>query len=290
MDGNQFCRVCIFDFSDVVSYLQEWVSEKRKEEPSLSLELLADRAGLSSPLLLARVLKRKKPLRLKHLEWLLPMLELKTDQEVELLRLMVLRDSSKNEDERIFFQAWIEKKVQQVNVLRKQTLLSTGDVFFDWIPMGILSLIQSGAVVTSVSEIQDRFRFPTSRERIQKSVKALLESRLIRLNSDGCFELLCEGVSTQSDIPISSIHEYYKQVSELAKSSVLMPTSDRELQCFSIPLPASKFHEFKDMLRGWRAELCGMSGDGRSESGKSGEVMTVYQANLQLFPLTKSIP
>lgn len=271
--------ISVFEFNDPREFLTSLFRERKEQSSELKVKDWAQELGLEQPKLLVRLLKGEKPLRPSHLSWLAPALGL-DPRSALYFRLLVLRSSAKIPEAIETLNEALDS-VRRVHGVQQRAVHANQEVFGDWLCMAILSLIQIEPTLGSVDAIRSKLRFDVAAERVIHAVERLERAGLLRLVPGEGFELLQQAVSTPQDMPIQAVHQYYRQVNELAQESTQTPVLEREFQCFSVALPREDFGRIKELVRGWRQELAQL------EQSKAPKSDTVYQANLQIFPLTQ---
>jgi uncharacterized protein (TIGR02147 family) len=122
---------------------------------------------------------------------------------------------------------------------------------------------------------------------MSNTLDSLIALDLIQVNDEGLlyrsngatFE---KNMQSLNDIAIPNVHQYYHDVFSLALEAIASPVDQREFQCFNLILNSHQLIKYKQMVREFRKKLL-------EEFKSEAETNTLYQVNLQLFPVTSEI-
>lgn len=264
----------IYDYSDVIVYLTACFVHRKEQEPGFTTKAWSEEMGLKTPDSLIAILKGKKPLKLKYLDFLEKGLKLESSEKIYLQVLIQHARAEKPREKKAF-----ELLLALLSPGRGMQVTQDTTLFSDWMSVALLSLchIETIDEDAAVRAFSDRAEAGVVRAAIEK----MLERGLLAKDAQGYLKRTGIGLTSPNDGPNAGGKAYYKQVSELAKHAADIRAAEREFQCFSFAMNPDKLALAKELIRSFRNQLSALC---------DGEATQVYQANLQLFPVTKAVP
>ncbi len=267
----------LYDYRDPVLFVIDTFDYRRKADEAFSVRRWAKEMGLSSPVQIADILNRKRSIKLKDVDALQLGLGLDPTQKL-FFQLLLKLTAAQTQEDRMLFETLIAHHLPGADDHTLRT--DNDDVFSHWSNMAILTLCRVPGFQVRVDTLAEVFEGRVDRTRIETAVALLLNEGLITIESDGCLRRTSTSVATHTDRPNLGAHSYFRQVADLSKEAISLPLDEREFQCFSFALSPRQMPIAKELVRSLRTRLSALTDETASQ---------IYQANLQLFPLTDEL-
>ena len=256
--------------------LREELFKRKEKNPSYSIRAFARDLGMSQPLL-TWVLSEKRPLTLKQAYKIVTLLGFTPDQENKFLELVSVQIAGNPS---------LSKKMAQARNTRDATFtpihleLEKFRLISRWYHLAILNLSTlknfksdpawiSNALGISSNEARDAV-YRLKRLGYLKEEKGSLTASKLHLKID-------PGTSTQA------VRAYHEEMTEKAaeelKKTDPQSFEKRDITSISLAVDSNRIPEAKEFLAWVRDEM--------RRRFTTGEIDSVYQLNLQLFPITK---
>ncbi len=274
---NLKSTLSIYNFSSLPLFLSHCFKTEKQKTPSLTVKDWADQIGFDSPDVLVSILKGKSPVKMKLADLLRQGLNLDAS-EFNYLKALILNSYFKSEEEKAAFEVLLSQYRPQSS-LATVIRVDDGSVFSSWLDSAIVEMTKLQDFRLSEDQIEKRLRKKVSKEVLNERIQKLKEVGLLEETGDGNLKAIQAAISTTTDYPIASVQKYYTEVSQLAAEASVLPTGEREFQCFSMAMNSKELLLVKTMLRDVRARL-------ENSAGSSPDSQQVYQINLQCFPVT----
>lgn len=268
----------IFDFNDPIDFLKAYFDYLKIRTPDLSVRKWSIRLGISSPEILMLIFKNKKRISLTLIPTITNSLKMSAE-ETQYFDLLVKHSKSINDEEKnLYAQKMAEMRAQQK--MHFHTVKNL-DIFSNWIYSAILEFCNLKQEVCTEKTIIDSFKIKVAPEIIEEAIEHLLDQQLLSRDEKGNLSKIPFHIISKNDIPVKSVHNYYRQTAELAKEACDIDLNEREFQCMTISLSHSDIPAYKEAIREFRKKITAMKLTHKPDQ--------VFQLNVQFFPLTKGI-
>lgn len=270
--------VSIYNYENPSQFLLDRVGDLQRNDAGLSIRLLAKRMGFKSHSLLLMLLQGKRPLRVKHAQFLARGLGLNSTEQLY-LQALIQYESARDMEEKQLCQHWLS----EINPrpLPSARVLQEFECVSNWIHMAILALSDLPGFAENAQAIARRFRNAVKPAEVRAAIERLKSLGLLQYNKDGLLQATDARLTTQDDVANQGARKYHGQVVELSKAALEnTPLEQREFQSFTIAMDSARIPEAKEMIRKFRIQFA-------REMGK-GVANEVFQCNLQFFQLTES--
>jgi len=269
----------VFDYTSARQFMLDSLAEKQRRNPGYSLRQWCNKMGLQSHTLLTLLLQGKRPLRIKHAQFLSKGLDLNSQENLYFQALIQLENAETLEEKNLC-RLWLSDLHPGGNFTTRE--LDEFSAISDWVHMTILSMSRLKGFTGAEEEIRKKLGKKISIHEVRMAVNRLLDLGLLE-KKDGTLVPTYHRVVTKDDVANSGAREYHRQVIDLAKNAIEeQDVSERELQSFAIAVPNEKIDLAKQMIRKFRTQFAEAIG---ASIGTGDEV---YQMNMQFFRLTES--
>ncbi len=266
----------IYNYKEPVSYIQDFIQLKKQSDNNFSIKKWSEELGFTSPAVLIEILKGKKNLRPSIVKNIIDKIGLDKSEYMYFMS-MVGKSKSTTDLEEMLYDLFMNELTPSTKESFSSKRFSDGVFFSHWIFTTILSLAELKNFKMNALNIQISLREELPIELIQSALDYMTVKGLIRINKDETATLVYDLISTENDKKHQHVENYYKQVADLSKKAIHIPLDQREFQSFSIVLNKDQLPLAKEIIRQCRNKLTQLH---------SSEGETVYQSNLNLFPLT----
>lgn len=268
----------IYEYQSARQYILDSLAARKKVEPGFSIRSFARSMGLKSHTLLIMLLQGKRPLRVKHAEFLSKGLKLNS-QERLYLQALIQFESANTEEERDLCKLWMadlnpgyaDQRIREIEDMR---------IVSHWVHTAILAFADLESFSGTAEEVTERLGGKVSLHEVRAAIERLLLAGLLIREDSGKLRGTGEIITTKNDKLVPAGRTYQAQTCELAKTALeTQPLLSREFFSFSIAIDRAQIPLAKELIRKFRAQfyqaMCNSSGN------------DVYQMNLHFFELTK---
>ena len=243
----------------------------------LSVRKWAKILGVNTPELLMDILKRKKKMSLNLVKDVSKGLKLDPSEQLYFEVMVKFANETSAKEKQL--QEILLAEIAQLRGTK--ILVEDNDVFSHWVHMAILTMSRLKNIKCNKETIQEYLLEPVSQEIIDQSIDRLVRLDLIKSDENGNLTRTQDHTTSKNDAFQKSPHNYFEQVSELAKKGSQVLADEREFQCFSLAITHEQIPAFKEVIRNFRAKVAALADTENADQ--------VYQFNIQFFPLTSQV-
>ncbi len=271
----------IYRYRDPVRYLSDVFAHRKSTEPAFTVRSWAREMEWDGPEQLLAILKQKKKAKHKHLPFLQKSLAL-DPIELTYFQAMISLASAETTEER----GILELALSNISPGEKQEITRAEDklLFSHWLHAALLTIYQQdGMAGQALSDVIGHLKTPVTANEALEEAQVLVEYGYLRETEPGHFISTPSFVATRTDRAHEGARAYYREVGKLANAAIDgCELGEREFQCFAFAVPESELATAKALVRQLRTQLSKLTVDSLDPT------RVIYQANLQLFPLTGS--
>lgn len=263
----------IFEYESIHAYLVDCYKVKKDRNTQFSIRSWAQSLNLSGHATLSRYLKGNTKVQLQHIPHFSKNLNLRK-KEAQYFEVLVMISYAKTESEKNYF----IKKLIELRPYKKEDFLNF-DFISDWINTAIIEMTSLKDFRLESSWIKEKLHFDVPEERIQRSIRHLINNKLIERNKDKIEKIYPRLTSINNNAKNKSIRKYHKQVLELAKTSIEnQETSKRYLNSCTMTIKEENLPKAQEAILEFREKMACLL---EEQSGDK-----TYQLNVQFFSLT----
>lgn len=258
--------------------MSDYYQKRKKQDSWYSYRFMANKIGMDAGYLV-KVFQGKLNLPLKYIEPLGVLLELQAN-ELAYFETLIRFDRSKDSQEmKELFQ-----KLQDLRETPKQNIeYDRYEYFQSWVHSAIRALVDIVNISEDFKELGGLCRPKIGPKEAKYSVKLLERLGLIYKNSEGFWRSSYSNLSTGESWRSHAIQEYQSQMIKMAEESLQRhPKEKRDISSITLTLKESDLAEARLRISDFRKKMINWVSGNSNEEG-------VYQFNIQLFPLTKSV-
>lgn len=285
-------RPVVLNFDSPVDFLNNYFDYKFYHDSTFSLKAWAMKANVKFPRL-KDVLKERTPIKSGYFENAQHLLEMCEEEYFYFLSLIRYFNAKKPSDKKMFTtlldhlkEVYFSKDSHKIgkcfvslesNAVEKEKIKS--HIFKNHLCMTILSMVHLKGFSLRVEDIESMLIYKNAQVEVEEALELLKKYELIKV-INGKINPQINEFFTRSDVKMLPVHEYYEDVSDLAKKAIEQDVTKREFQCFTFSLKEEDITELKDMIRRFRYKVCRL---------EKTQADFVYQVNFQAFPIAKTL-
>jgi uncharacterized protein (TIGR02147 family) len=271
-------RPSVFEYSDYRAFLGDTYHYLKTRFRHFSFRYFSRKAGFASPNFLKLVIERKRNISPDSIPRFADALKL-SRSESEFFAHLVQFNQSKNPSQRAdSAKAMLQcKGFQKIYPLRQAEYAYYANWYY--IPVRELTLVNH---FQEDPEWISRAVFPAIKPMEAAQALRDLESLgLLVRDANGRLRQAQRTVNTDNEVSSSAIARYHKDMLAMASESIdRVPRSNREISAACVPLSKDAAARVKAMIQDFRREILILASEDQDPE-------TVYQINLQLFPLSQ---
>jgi len=269
--------VNVYDYLDYRKFLKEYYEEKKEEDPNFSHRFVASSVGFDASTF-TKVINKKRNLSLKLAVKLSRLLQFKK-KESEYFNLLILFDQShSHEDKKQYFEQLLTFRALKVKTLDAEEY----KYFEKWYYIAIRELLGFYKFKGDFNVLARMLEPPIMPKEAKKAIQQLKTLGLIRTNADGYFEPTDQHVSTGDEWGSIAIANYQLSTLGLALEAInRFPRDIVDFSTMTIKMSKKNLGMVRDKIKQLRKDLASLE-------CSSSEATSVYQVNVNVFPLTKT--
>ena len=267
----------IFKYENYRTFLRDYFIEQKQLMKMFSHRFFARRAGFASSSFCSHVMDGKKNLSVESINKMISGLEL-DGKAARYFETLVLYNQSKTLHER-------ELYFTQLNKIRKSTKFYRVNkkqfIFYDkWYYSVIRELAVYGNWGGDFEKLGKMVIPPVSKEKAKKSVSTLLEIGLLAKDDKGKYHQSSKVITGESAPPVA-INKLKKEfLFKAIDSEEKFKKPQKYSSSATLSMSVKSYEKAKKMIDELRRQILVMAMD-------DPKVEKVFQANFQMFPLTK---
>ncbi len=267
-------NLSIFDYTDPLKLMSDHYAQRKLNDPTFTIRAWASEMGLESPALLAMILKKERPLKLRFVGFLSKGLKLDPAEQLY-FKILIMMSTAKSQEERETLEVVLRCFSPSPHF--KANYTQNSSIFDHWSTMAIFSAARIKDLPGNAQTLSETFLNRVDPQTIEQGIELLESEGIIKKEGDSLTPVF-DRVSSQNNVPNDGARKYYRQVLDLAKEAVDLPVEERAFQSFSLAIRKEQLPLARELIFDLRNKLDALEGNDASQ---------VYQANLQLFPISK---
>lgn len=278
-------NIKVYDFTDYRSFLKEFYNQMKEINKNFSYQMFSDKAEIKSRGFLYNVIQGKRKLDQAHVLGLVSAMKFDKHETEYFEHLVSYNNANAMKEKAYFFEKLMAVKSKGNSAWEPQIVRNEQYDFYSQIHHSIIrSLI-------GIHKVSDDFQalaksiFPKlTVGQIKKSVTLLEKLGFIRRKEfDDSYELIENHISTLPDVQSLAIKNYHKQSGELALTALSdLPVNERNISSVMVGISKNSYARLCTEIEIFRNKISKIAEEDNDPD-------TVYQVNIQLFPLTKTV-
>jgi uncharacterized protein (TIGR02147 family) len=266
----------IYEYLDYQQFLQEYIESKKKETPWFSFRFLALKLNMDHSNLVKIVLKKRHASRKNAID-VAKFLKFNA-KETEYFITLVEFNKAKNQAKS---RQLLEKLIAIKNINLTKIEPHQYDYYRQWYNTVIYTLLDFYEFRGDFAALAASVNPPITVKQAKESIELLENLQLIRREDDGRYVQTKKMITTGQSWHSVAIQTFQEEMMKRAMNSLLThPRGVRDISTLTMSLSQSDMEAIREATLQYRASVIKII----NESEKSD---SVYQLNVQFFPMTK---
>jgi len=270
----------IFTYTDYRLFLRDLFEESKKENRRITQKAVLEKMGVSSTGFFSNVIAGKKNLTLSQVKKICEILKLKKAQQRYLEYLVLYAKTKSIEDKKEYFDRVISLQKIKMKVLDKKQV----GVFAQWYYVFIRELLNFYKFKDDYKELAQMLDPPIKPAEAEQAIKDLSELGLISKGADGYYRQTDSILTTGNEVQSLQLANFQLNTMDMAKRALQkIRAKERDISVLTISLSRDCFSLVKSEIQEFRKKLLKIAYNDQKTD-------TVYQCNIQFFPVSKTAP
>jgi uncharacterized protein (TIGR02147 family) len=266
----------LYTYYDYRKYLNDFYKEKKSKDAFFSFRYISKRVGIDHGLLV-KIFQGERHIGSTSVPNFARLLQL-SDRQAEYFGLLVLYGKAKTDEE---IKHYFEKILTFSEVRSHQVEADKYEFYQKWYYTVIREIIHILPFTGDYKGLSEMVEPPITPAEAKKAVALLERLGFIRRNTQGFFEQTAPFITTGEEWKSIAIRSFQKECLRLAARALdEIPKDMRDISTVTLTLDDKGFEKIRQRVFTFQQELIGIA-------GACAKVNTVYQVNVQVFPLSK---
>jgi uncharacterized protein (TIGR02147 family) len=268
----------LYDYTNYRDYLRDLYLEKKEQQAGFSFRVLSRITGFSSPNFLKLVMEGKRNLSQVGARKICKGLKLEKNQTIFFKNLVLFNQAETTGEKQKFAEALLG-----VRAYRKAHPLSKAQFtyFANWYYIPIRELCSLRGFREDYPWMASQIVPPIQPQEAKRAVGELLKLGILKRNEKGRLELSALNITTGDEVTQSSVAHYHREMLQRASESIdRIQREHRDISGVAMGMSLSTAQKIKEKIQIFRSEIVDLV-------SKDDDPNTVYQLNIQLFPLAQ---
>jgi uncharacterized protein (TIGR02147 family) len=266
----------IYQYLNYCQFLNDALRERKRNNPHFSYRYIASHLNLKSPGFMNWVIHGRRKLPESLIQKIAELFKL-GDREREYFALLVRYNHCNDLSEReALFKQLLGFQKRQSKVLRPQQY----QLFGKWFYLAIREFIRVFKFKDDFRELAGMLRPKIKSKEAREAIDILQKIELIGRSEDGTFKPVETLITTGDTWASEHIKNLQMQLLDMGKKALVdIPKQERDVSNLTFCASEKTMHRIADEIAALRQKILAMSENDI-------EADTVYQCNMQLFPVT----
>lgn len=265
----------IYEYLDYRGYLKDYYEARKKENDAYSYRFVGAKVGLD-PGYVLRVMRGKYHLSEKSISAFEKLCKL-TGRQAEYFRTLVHFGKCKSEDQKRFY---LEKLIHLRSTGSRKVEAAQYEFYQKWYYAAVRSLIGFYPFKDDYQALAEKLSPPITVPEARSAVALLERLNFIRKGPGGFYEITDTLITTGKDWRSHAVKAFQAETMRLAGESLARHGKDRrDISTATVAVAAKDLDAFRERIREFRESVLNLA-------ARSPEADTVYQFNVQWFPLS----
>jgi uncharacterized protein (TIGR02147 family) len=270
-------KINIFEYTDYRKYLKDYYNEQKSVNKAFSYRYFAQKAGFNSSGLFKDITDGRCNMQSGMIMKFSKTIGLNKKEEEYFENMVYFNQAKSTEEKKRYFERMMrfyDSKAYKVDA-------NQYEYYTKWYYSAIRELLAIGKFKDDYNLIAGKLNPKISSGQAKKAIQILSKLSLIRKNKSGYYECADEIITTGPEIKSLSVANFQKVMMEMAKEAIdRHPSSHRNISTVTFSASKAVYKDIEKELIACRKRILNMI-------KQCNNMDSVYQLNLQLFPLTK---
>ncbi|NLE00758.1 MAG: TIGR02147 family protein [Fibrobacter sp.] len=261
-----------FEYRD---FLKDFFEEKKKNNPFFSYRVMGKRVGIDASHLV-KIFQKQRHISSPLIDNLIKFCELKESDALYFSTLVHFNKAKSDHDAKLHYEKLLELKGIKTYSLEKNQY----EFYTKWYYTAILILLEFYPFTDDFKALAQKVSPAISEAKARKSIELLQQLNLIRRDGDGPYYLTNKIITSGEHCRSIAVRAFQEETIKLAAEALQRhPREKRNISTVTITISQSNLDIINDMIKEFRQKLLKYA---EAENNPD----TVYQLNIQLFPLS----
>lgn len=271
-------NISVYDYLDYRLYLQEWLKEKKEQNPAWSHRMVAEKVGLKSGGHISLILNGKANLKEPALEAFIRLLKLTENEATYFRNLVLYNQASDHQSQKECYERLLACQDSKVTVLQADQYAYYSRWYYSAVREALSIFDFKGH---EFKELGEQMIPALDSAQVSEAFEFLTRLRLIAPDSQGFWRATDRILSTGPQQSGLYFNEHVFQILDLARCAIQrIPTGEKYNSWISMAIGPSSFAKIVEELRATRKRILKII-----ENDPTPE--RVFHLNLNLFPFTQ---
>ena len=266
----------ITEYLDYRDYLYDFYKEKRQESSYFSYRFISNKVGVD-PSHIAKSFLKKRHIPERALTAFIDLCNFNT-RDAECFKLLVKFNKAKTDKEA---KQWYEKLLSLKDVNSSKIEKGQYEFFKKWYYSAILVLLETYEFSGDYRKLSNKLTPEIKFSEAKEAIELLMSLELIEKNRKGVYIPTDKNITTGETAGQIAIKNYQQEAIRMASESLFRhKKEERDISTVTISVSRNDMSAVGEMIRDFRQALLRYSEEMTTAD-------SVYQLNVQMFPLSK---
>ena len=268
----------VYEYDNFREFLRDFCVAAKAADKKYSFRYFSRVAGFVSPSHIKRIIAGERNLSIKGIEKLAKALKLGNDEFFFFKNLVLFNQSETSEEKQGFAREILRSRnYRKIHPLSKMQF----NYFSRWYLVPIRELVALAEFKEDPEWIAKTIKPAITTQEATQGLKDLIEAGLLVRDPLGKLIQANSNVTFPDTITASFYIRYHKEMLSKAADSIdLVPRERRDISNVTFGLSLQAMEKIKEMIKKFREDVL-------EEAAKDQSANSVYQLNLQLFPVAE---
>ena len=267
----------LFEYFDYQEFLRDFYEEKKRNNPFISYRYLGQHMHLD-PGFLLKVLQGRLHLAERSVPSVCAFLKF-SERESRYFEILVRYNKAKTtSDIKLYFE-----KLMSLRESRARPVEESQYAFYQkWYHSAIHALLSIYEFRGGFKKLASMLSPPITAKQAQESIRLLTRINMLKRDDDGIYRPADAFVTTGEKWHGAAIRDFQKETINLSAQSLDLHVKElRDISTITVALSAKDLPEIRERIRQFRQSILTLDNDNEPD--------TVYQVNIQVFPMTRAL-
>ncbi len=267
----------MFEYFDYQQFLRDFYEEKKQQNPYISYRYLGNRMRLD-PGFLLKVIQGKMHLAERSIPTVCAFFKF-SERESRYFEVLVRYNKAKTiSDIKLYFE-----KLMSLRECRARPVEESQYAFYQrWYHSAIHALLSIYEFRGEFKKLASMLSPPISAKEARESIALLKKIGMIKIDENGVYRPTESFVTSGEKWHSAAIRDFQKETINLSAEALeLHPKEKRDISTITVALSSKDLPEIRERIRQFRQSILTLDNENEAD--------TVFQINIQVFPVTKTI-
>jgi uncharacterized protein (TIGR02147 family) len=266
----------ICEYFDYQAFLKDYIDNRKQSHAWFSYRYFAAKIGMDHSNLI-KVLLGKRHISQRNAAAIADFLQFSAQEREYLTILVEFNKSADVKKSRLLFEKLLA--IKSIDLIKLEP--HQYEYYREWYHTAIYSLLDYYEFRGNYSELAAELSPPVSVQKVRESIALLEKLQLIRKDADGRYVQAQKKITSGQKWHSLAIQKFQEETIKLALHSLAHhPRNIRDISTLTVSLSKNDLEAIRELTEQYRKSIIKIIHDG-------GTGDTVYQLNIQVFPLTR---